>query len=427
MKKHTSIKLKFFYIGLKVLFVFVLISLFTGVGFSQTQKKISQDDLRDKISGYWIGQLVGNFMGFPFENCYVEDPIPVLVDRYYKFDDDSSLIINRNDIRGYCPIVTSWIEGAFSDDDTDIEFVTLHAVEEYGLDINYEEITEMWIKHINRKIWVANRTARDLMSKGFIPPATGSKENNKNWFQIDAQLVNEIWSVFYPGMIQKSVERAEWGARITNDDWGIHPTTAYAVMYSAAFFEKNVKTLVNLALKYIPENSPFYEGMNDVISWHKQNKDWRITRKMIFDKYHRYKNESYEAPVSIVSSLSNGLFGIMALLYGEGDFEKTTGIAVSAGLDCDNQSATCAGLLGVIHGSSAIPSRLTLGLSDKPIWKQPFNDTYINYTRDGLPNITKISDIVNRILVIAEEAIIKNGGAKLTENGQIYYVIKSDL
>ena len=40
----------------------------------------------------------------------------------------------------------------------------------------------------------------------------------------------------------------------------------------------------------------------------------------------------------------------MAVLYGEGDFVKTTGIAVSAGMDCDNQAATCAGLIGVIHG-----------------------------------------------------------------------------
>lgn len=430
MKKYISENLKLHLTNLqsKKIVVFVTVCLlFTGIGFPQTQRKISQDELRDKISGYWIGQCVGNFMGFPFEGTYLEDPIPIFVDKYYQFDDDTTLLINRHDLRGYCPVVTSWLEGAFSDDDTDIEFVTLHAVEKYGLGINYAEIAEMWKKHINRKIWCANRTARDLMSKGLIPPATGSKANNENWYQIDPQLVNEIWSMFYPGMIQKSVERAEWGARITNDDWGTHPTIAYAVMYSAAIFEKDVNKLVGLALKYIPENSPFYEGMKDVIVWHKQNEDWRTTRKMIFDKYYRYKKGTFEAPVSDVSSLSNGLLGIMAVLYGEGDFVKTTGIAVSAGLDCDNQSATCAGLIGVVHGASAIPTRFTLGLSGKPIWKQPFNDTYINFTRDGLPAITKISDIVNRIMAIAEDAIIANGGKKITQDSRIYYLIKSEI
>jgi hypothetical protein len=68
--------------------------------------------------------------------------------------------------------------------------------------------------------------------EGFIPPETGSKAKNENWYTIDPQLVNEIWSMIYPGMIRKSVDRAEWGARITSDDWGTHPTLAYAVMYS---------------------------------------------------------------------------------------------------------------------------------------------------------------------------------------------------
>ena len=401
--------------------------LFSANVLPQNLKKISQDELRNKISGYWIGQCVGNYMGFPFEGTYTEDPVPVFVDRYYQFDDDSSLNINRNDIRGYCLLMTNWLEGAFSDDDTDIEFVTLHAVEKYGLDINYSEITGMWKKHINRKIWCANRTARDLMSKGLIAPATGSKTNNENWYQIDPQLVNEIWSMFYPGMVRKSAEKAEWGARITNDDWGTHPTIAYGVMYSAAVFEKDVNKLVDLSLKYIPGTSPFYKGTKDVIAWHKQNDDWRKTRKLIFDKYFHYKSEGYEAPVSDVSSLINGLFGIMAVLYGEGDFVKTTGIAVSAGMDCDNQAATCAGLIGVIHGLSAIPAGLTLGLTDKPSWKVPFNDTYINFTRDDLPTFTKISDIVSRILAIAENAIIENGGEKIIEGNKVFYLIRSDL
>lgn len=409
------------------LFLLGIILISPAMVFSQSGYIISEEDLRDKISGYWIGQCVGNFMGFPFEGTYLEEPVPVLVDRYYSFDDDSSLAVNRNDLRGYCYILGNWYGGAFSDDDTDIEFVTLHAVEKYGLNIKYREITKMWKAHINRNIWCANRTARDLMSQGFIPPATGSKKLNKNWYQIDPQLVNEIWSMFYPGMVKKSAGRAEWGAKITSDDWGTHPTIAYAVMYSAAIFETDVNKLVNMTLKYIPEDSPFYEGIKDVIEWHKQNDNWRRTRKLIFDKYYRYKKGDLIAPVSDVSSLSNGLFGIMAILYGEGDFVKTTGIAVSAGLDCDNQAATCAGLIGVLKGASAIPSGLTLGMKGKPVWEKPFNDTYMNFTRDGLPISNSITDIVNRILSIAEKAILANGGKKFSQDNKIYYRIKSDI
>ena len=392
------------------------------------ERSISAEELNDKIAGFWIGQLVGNYMGFPFENLYVEEPVPVLVDRYYNYQDASSdLRINVDDLRGFTRVAAASMEGAFSDDDTDIELVILYGVERFGLDITYPEITEMWKKHINRKIWVANRTARNLMEQGLVPPATGTKANNQNWFQIDPQLVNEIWSAFYPGMTQKAAYRADWSARITSDDWGTHPTIAYAVMYSAAFFESDVEKLVQLALAALPDDSPFTEGVQDVIKWHKQNRDWRVTRKKLHDKYYRYKKGNYEAPVSVVSSLQNGLCGILAILYGEGDFLKTTGIAVSAGYDCDNQAATCAGLIGVKNGGKAIPDFLTKEWSSRDKWDEPFNNRYINYSRDHLPNVLQISDIVARIQAVAEKAIWEGGGRKVIQDGKTSYIINCDF
>jgi hypothetical protein len=364
------------------------------------ERAISETELHDKISAFWLGQLVGNYYGLPFENNYIDEPVPFLVDRIYTHADDDQLEINRNDWRGYIPIFMDAVEGAFADDDTDIEFVTLMAVENYGLDLTYPEITEMWKRHINRRIWVANRTARSLMDMGLVAPETGRKENNKNWFQIDPQLVNEIWSAFYPGMTKKAGERALWGARITNDDWGTHPTIAYGVMISAAFFEKDVEKLVQMAIEAVPDQGPFAEGMRDVVDWHKENEDWRVTRKKIHDKYYRYKNDDYEAPVSVVSSLNNGLCGIMAILYGEGDFMKTVGIAVSAGYDCDNQAATCAGLIGVIHGKECLPSEMV----------EKFNNQYVCFTRDDVPIATPLSEIEERIAAIAKRAILDNGG-----------------
>jgi hypothetical protein len=374
-----------------------------------TERTISQEELLDKISGFWIGQLVGNYMGLPFENNYVDEPVPVFVDRIYTHADDAKLELNRDDWRGYIPIFMNAVEGAFADDDTDIEFVTLHAVEKYGLDITYPEITEMWKKHINRRIWVANYTARQLMSKGLIAPDTGRKENNKNWFQIDPQLVNEIWSAFYPGMTKKAGERALWGARITNDDWGTHPTIAYGVMISAAFFEKDVEKLVNMAIEAVPNEGPFAEGIRDVVKWHKKYDNWRDTRRKIHEKYYRYKKGSYEAPVSVVSSLNNGLCGIMAILYGEGDFMKTVGIAVSAGYDCDNQAATCGGLIGVLQGSKCVPDDLV----------EEFNNQYVCFTRDELPIATPITEIIDRIAAIAKTAILDNGGRIELRQGDV--------
>ncbi|MCF8346720.1 MAG: ADP-ribosylglycohydrolase family protein [Bacteroidales bacterium] len=390
----------------------ILLLVFSMTGTSQESFSISQQELRDKIEGYWIGQLVGNYMGFPFEWMYFEKPAPVFIDRYYNVNDSVNFRIQQ-DRRGHVNILGEALGGAWSDDDTDIEFVTLHAVEKYGLDITYAEIAEAWKTHINRFIWGSNRKARELMDEGLIPPATGSKEHNPYWMHIDPQLVNEIWSVFYPGMVNEAVKRADWGAYITNDDWGTHPTRFYAALYSAAFFEDDIENLYEIGMESLPTGSPFLPALKDVKSWHSKYPDWRKTRDLIYNKYYKYPEDV--GPHNDVSVIINGLFGAMAILYGNGDFVRTTGIAVTAGLDCDNQAATCAGLIGVLHGASSIPVHLTTDLGDGKIWSEPFNNQYINYSRDGLPNLTLISDIVDRILAIAEMAILENGGNKKTD------------
>jgi len=411
-------------------FAAILILLAPAANVEAKERVITHKELMDKVSGYWIGQLLGNYMGFPFENNWVEEPVPVFVDRIYTYKDDKKLRIADYNRKGFIPIMCDSVHGAWSDDDTDIEFVTLHAVEKYGLDITYPEITEMWRTHINDHIWCANAMARELMGKGLVAPDTGRKENNEEWFQIDPQLVNEIWSVFYPGMTKQAAKRAEWGAHITNDDWGTHPTIAYGVIISAAFFEKDVEKLVQMAIDAVPNEGPFAEGIRDVVTWHKKYDNWRDTRKKIHDKYYEYKKGSYEAPVSVVSSLQNGLCGIMAILYGEGDYMKTVGIASSAGYDCDNQAATCGAFIGIRNGLSGLGEEaidITINIPSQQEWEVPFNNLYCNYTRDDLPTRTPISEIVARIAKIAKTAILENGGRMELRDDKPVYVINCDF
>ena len=391
---------------------------------AQDYREISKEKLRDKIEGFWLGQLVGNYMGFPFEFVFSEEPAPIFIDRYYNVTDSVDIKMNRTDRRGNVNIFADALGGAWSDDDTDIEFVTLHAVEEHGLDLNYQQITDAWKKHINRFIWVSNRKARDLMEAGLVAPATGQKANNPYWFAIDPQLVNEIWSAFYPGMTTQAVQRAEWGARITSDDWALHPTMFYAALYSEAFFEQDIVALYDKAVAYLPDDSPFKLGLLDVKRWHSEHDDWRITRSLIQANYLKFPAEVEDPWFHEVSAMINGLCGAMAILYGAGDFVKTTGIAVSAGYDCDNQAATCAGFIGVLHGASTIPRAFTHEMGFSEVWEEPFNNQYINYSRDGLPNMTPISEIVDRILKVAEKAIIEEGGKIVQNDGEKIFLIK---
>ena len=65
-------------------------------------------------------------------------------------------------------------------------------------------------------------------------------------------------------MVDKAVDRAHWGARITSEDWGTHPTIWYAALISAAFFEKDTMKLYDMAMTYVPDTSPFLKGLKEV-------------------------------------------------------------------------------------------------------------------------------------------------------------------
>ncbi len=58
---------------------------------------------------------------------------------------------------------------------------------------------------------------------------------------------------------------------------------------------------------------------------------------------------------------------------------------------------------------SAIPDRLTKNVTSRG-WPEPFNDLYVNFSRDELPNATPITEIAERIAAIAKTAILENGG-----------------
>lgn len=91
----------------------------------------------------------------------------------------------------------------------------------------------------------------------------------------------------------------------------------------------------------------------------------------------------------------------MALLYGQGNFQKTLELCCALGMDCDNQAATMCGLLGVANGIESIPNDLLFPLKEMS-WTKPFNNSYKMITREGLSD-DALTNIGKRISVQGEE------------------------
>ncbi len=386
---------------IKRIVIYLLVFLCSLLAFSQGDSpkekiyKIKVSELRDKIAAAWIGELVGNIYGLPHEGKYIANPgVEKWPYGYTK---------NLDKLKKY--------DGAFSDDDTDVEYMYLLQMEKFGIEPSYEQLKNAWMYHIRDRIWLANRAALGLMHFGFTPPFTGKKEINPHWFQIDPQLVNEIWGYTAPGMVKYASAKSEWAARITSDDWGIEPTIHYGAMYAAAFFEKDIRKLIEIGLKELPQNGRYAQTVRDMIALHdKYPNSWQTSRAEMAKKY--YIDEP-DMTKTIWNANLNGACAILAMLYGNGEFQHTLDLACAMGFDADNQAATVGGLMGVIYGMKGIPSNLCLPIEG---WKLPFNDRYINITRYDLPDAS-INDIIDRLVKTSISVVVAKGGKISGSNG----------
>jgi len=351
---------------------------------------IPAHDLLDKLRGMWVGQLIGNTAGRVTEGIY--DGAEANPD----------------------PCVPWVIKPVWDgDDDTDIEYLALHILETCGFDCDGYEVAEQWLAHMTTAgIYLANRQAWYLMLDGYTPPETGSRSWNEHWYSIDAQIGTEVLGAISPGMPQAAAELADRFGRITNGGFAVHAAQFYAVLYAEAFFEPNMPELVSAGLAAIPQSSRTAAVVRDVLDWYRQDADdglldWRATRGRLYEEYQGPDSSGryygwWESTINVGAT-------VLALLYGGGDFERTVQIAVLAGWDCDCNPATAGGLLGIIHGFSGLPSLLT----DPAVC----GNVYTNVSRPGLPDPMAslpqheaITTITLRMLLLADENILRNGG-----------------
>jgi len=380
------------------------LSLCLSVAAAQTgTKEISVEEYRDKVYGSWLGQCIGNIYGLPHENDYIDEPGPEKFP--YGYGSNAERLKQTS--------------GAFSDDDTDIEYMYLLAMEKHGPEPTLAQLAAMWKYHVRDRVWLANRAALAAMHHGYSPPVTGKRAYNPHWFQIDPQLINEVWAVTAPGMVRYAAEKSGWAARIMDDEWGIEPTIYYGAMYAAAFFESDVRKLIDVGVASLPAGSRYAKTVADMKALHQKHpNDWKAARQEMARKY--YHDEPLDSK-TIWNANLNGAAGVLAMLYGEGDFQKTLDLSCAMGFDADNQAATIAGLMGLILGSKGLPRDLLFPFPELG-WTLPLNDFYKNVTRYDMPD-AGLKDIADRISAQGEKIILGHGGLKMKQDGREVYVI----
>jgi ADP-ribosylglycohydrolase len=349
--------------------------------------EIQADVLEDKIRGGMLGQILGNLNGLPHEMKYIAEP---------------------GNVANYTP---SLPDGARTDDDTDIEWVYLLEMQKTRqLLIPQNRISELWKQHINRGIWCSNLYARHLMDMGIEPPLTGNQEINP-WacFNISGSFLAETWGLAAPGMPQTAAKVALNLTRVAIDGEPAQTTQFVTAMISVAFFENDIDKIIDAGQSAIDVQSEIPAIIADVRGWHRENQqDWKATRLKIRDKYTRFDGEMADRNGYALNTAAT----VAALLYGRGDFRETMRMAFNFGWDADNNAATGGAIIGVIKGRAWMNSQG---------WD--IRDIYKNTTRDDMPNDETISGYSNRLVEVARQAIVQNGGKQFKKEQKQFYRI----
>jgi hypothetical protein len=352
--------------------------------------EMSVEILRDKIRGGLLGQILGNLNGLEHEMKYIDTP---------------------GNVKQYTPALP---DGARTDDDTDLEWVYIVAMQRNNTTMLPPHlITQLWKQRINNRIWCSNQYARQLMDIGFRPPQTGSIVFNP-WanFNISGQFICESFGLLAPAMPRTAAKIGLNYTRVTIDSEPAQTTQLFTTMIATAFITDDINTILQAGLKAIDQNCTIRQIVLNVCKWHDlYPKDWRTTRRLIKEKYSKHGGAMRDRNGYELNTAST----IASLLYGEGDFVKTLITAFNFGWDADNNAATSGTIIGVIKGYRWMMQQN---------WK--IVDRYHNTTRDNMPMDETITTFADRIIDLAERVITENGGQRKNINGQIVYNIRPE-
>ncbi len=365
---------------LAVLFICMGFSLGPMIQSQSRIRSISKATLEDKIRGGWAGKMIGVSFGAPTE-----------------FRSNGK--INDSNLPPWKP---ERVENAIHQDDLYVGMTMSETMDRLGLNATTEQYGEAF-KVSQYSLWHANAAARRLLNLGIKAPMSGHPRYNIHANDIDFQIEADFIGMMCPALPRESNKYSDRVGRVMNWGDGLYGGMFLNGMYSAAYFEPDVRKVVEAGLACIPAQSEYARLIKDVMTWSAQHPtDWKMTWRLIETKWD--KNDSCPdgalQPFNIDAKI-NGAYIALALLYGGKDFGKTVEIATRAGQDSDCNPSSAAGVLGVIMGYKAIPDNWKSGIP-------ALADTKFEYTQSSFNDISKAT--MARAL-----KVIQLAGGKVTD------------
>jgi ADP-ribosylglycohydrolase len=349
---------------------------------------LNRAEYRSKLLGCWMGKNIGGTLGAPFEWRR-----------------------QVNQVSFY----TQELQGdPLPNDDLDIQLLWLVALEEQGVALDAHTLAEYWQMFVTPH-WAEYGNAKINLRAGLPPPLSGTT-NNPFKDSCGAFIRTEIWACISPGYPQQAARFAFEDAIIDHGNGeGTHAAVFTAALESAAFVVKDIRSLIEIGLSYIPENCGVAGAVRLAQECQRSGRTWQQARDQVLEKFRGsafLNNLAHVSAEDQKKGFHTGKLGwdvpsnigmlVIGLLYGEGDFAKTICTAVNCGEDTDCTGATAGSIFGILHGLEGIPEKWITPIG-RGIKTACLNLGELGYFGNQLP--ADIDDLTNRTERVTEQVI----------------------
>jgi ADP-ribosylglycohydrolase len=246
----------------------------------------------------------------------------------------------------YAAVSRGRIDGGVRDDDIDYTILALHLIETYGSAYRTFDVAYEWLHRLPLyQTYTAERAAYNNLVREVPLDVAGEFHNPfREW--IGALIRADVFGYIRPGDPRAAAVMAYEDAVLSHRANGIYGAMWAAALISSAFVAESPDDSLALALAQIPPTSRLALEIETVRADHKAGRTWEECVRRIDGRH---------PGMSWVHTINNAGALTAALLWGNGDFTRTIGLAVLSGLDTDSIGATAGSWAGAFAGYDAIP------------------------------------------------------------------------